>query len=55
MWGYKISWDNPIGRWALRIQGHGWATVSRDPKVLVRASTHTHTCASASAPAAPHV
>ena len=37
LWGDSISWtDNPIGRWALRIQGTGWATVSRDERVLVR-------------------
>ena len=35
IWGYHFSWDNPIGRWMLRIQGHGWARVSRDERVLV--------------------
>lgn len=35
-WKYKWGWDNPVGRWALRLQGHGWATVSGSTAVLVR-------------------
>lgn len=38
VWGYAFSWNNPIGRWALRIQGHGWATVAGDVKILVSAA-----------------
>ena len=36
MWGFPLSWNNAVGRWALRLQGHGWAAVSGDVRVLVR-------------------
>lgn len=36
MWGYSMQWTSGVARWALRIQGHGWALTANDEGVLVR-------------------
>lgn len=42
IWGFDIHWSGTLGRWALRLQGHGWAMMYGGVTVLVSGRVYVH-------------